>query len=303
VPAPGAVVVAGASSGIGRACALRLAAGGRRVFAGVRSDADARALAAQAPPALAPLRLDVTDADALAAAARAVEAEVGGAGLAGLVNAAGVAAWGPLELLPPASLHEAFAVNAVGAVAVTRAFLPLVRRARGRIVHVGSISGEIALPYLGAYSGSKAALAALCDALRLELRGDGVAVSLVEAGRIATPIWSRAAAALAAWEPAPGSAAHERYAAAFRAVRAAGARPHGLPPERVAEVVERALAARRPRARYVVGRDARRQRWLRFLPVSWRDAWLARRMPGANTIPAPPRPGEPHAQPSSRPVR
>jgi NAD(P)-dependent dehydrogenase (short-subunit alcohol dehydrogenase family) len=274
----GAVVVTGASRGIGEACALRLAAAGFRVFAGVRRPADGEALRAKVRDALTPLILDVTSVESLAAAAAAVDAAVGEAGLAGLVNNAGIAVPAPLEFLPPEELRRQFDVNVVGQLAATQAFLPALRRARGRIVNMSSVSGLIASPLLGAYATSKFALEALSDVLRLELSLWDVRVVVVEPGSVATSIWDtslvRGETILAA---APG--AMERYGPAIEAARRFARRraAAGLRPEAVARAVEHALTVPRPKTRYLVGVDARLGALVRRLPDRMRDWLLLRR--------------------------
>src|SRR5258708_33075802 len=163
------VVVTGAARGIGAAVVRRLAGDGFRVIAGVRRADDADTLRGELGERVVPVLLDITDRDALAAAADLVRAEVGDRGLAGLVNNAGIAVAAPLEFLPTADLRRQLEVNVVGQHAVTRALLPLLRRERGRIVFVGSIGGRIAAPMTGPYHASKVALRALTDSLRPQL--------------------------------------------------------------------------------------------------------------------------------------
>ena len=189
------VLITGASTGIGAACAIRLAAAGMHVYAGVREDAAGAALRAQNAALITPLHIDVTDADSIAAAVAALDAQLGDAGLNGLINNAGIAIGGPLEVLPMKEIRRQFDVNVFGALAVTQAFLPQLRRARGRIVNMGSIAGRIALPFLGPYCMSKSALRAMTHALRLEVDAWGIDVALVEPGAIATPIWKKSNAA------------------------------------------------------------------------------------------------------------
>src|SRR5688500_9161604 len=186
----GAVVITGASTGIGRACAIDLDGRGFRVFAGVRKDEDGERLRSERP-SIEPLRIDVTDAGEIAAARDRVGEEVGERGLAGLVNNAGIAVPGPLEHLPLDEIRRQLEVNVLGQIAVTQAFLPLLRTARGRIVNIGSIGGRVALPLLGPYAGSKHAMEGISDSLRRELRPWGIEVSLVRPGPIATEIWER----------------------------------------------------------------------------------------------------------------
>src|SRR5579862_2288927 len=183
---PRAVLITGASTGIGAACALYLDARGFRVFAGVRNPADGEALRARSSSRLAPVLLDVTNSDSLRDAAAVINETVSETGLHGLVNNAGIAVGGPLEVLPLDDLRRQFEVNVVGQLAVTQAMLPLLRKARGRIVNMGSIVGRAPVPLVGAYSMSKAAVAAMTTALRLELDLWGIDVSLIEPGAIAT---------------------------------------------------------------------------------------------------------------------
>ncbi len=260
------VVVTGASSGIGEASALRLARSGREVFAGVRTGADAERVRGQG---VEPVVLDVTDPASIAAAAERLE----GGPLHGLVNNAGIAVSMPLEFLPLAELRRQLEVNLVGQVAVTQAFLPHLREARGRIVNVGSIAGHSALPFLGAYAASKHALEAVTDVLRIELRPFGIEVVIVEPGSIATPMWRKGAEGfqrLAADMPADLARLYGGRMEAFRRAAAAAAQ-RGEPADTVAAVVERALDAERPKTRYLVGRDARRRARVERLPDRLRD--------------------------------
>jgi NAD(P)-dependent dehydrogenase (short-subunit alcohol dehydrogenase family) len=263
------VVVTGASSGIGRACAIRLAGAGWRVLGGVRTTADADALRALG---IEPLELDVTDAGQVAAAAQAV-----GPSLDGLVDNAGIAIAAPLELVPLEELRHQLEVNVVGQVAVTQALLPALRRARGRIVLMGSIGGRSALPFLGPYAASKHALEAIADVLRVELRPWGMHVSIVEPASIATAIWRKGAERadeLSRGVAPEASALYAERVAAFRSV--ALARGPGADPDAVARSVEHALTASRPRARYLVGRDAHLRSWVERLPTRLRDRVLDR---------------------------
>ena len=272
---PGTVLVTGASSGIGRACALALARDGWRVLAGVRREEQGEALRAEAGGRLVPVVLDVTREDLVGEAVRRVEELAGAAGLQGLVNNAGIAAAGPVELIPAAVWRRQLEVNVVGVVAVTRALLPCLRRGRGRIVLMGSVSGLVSLPFMGPYSASKFALEALADALRIELAPWGVAVSVIEPGSVVTPIWTRSARAAEAYlEPFPPGT-EDVYGPAVAAMRRIAERNarHGLPPEAVVAAVRHALTAPRPRPRYLVAppERAREIRLLRWLPTRWRD--------------------------------
>lgn len=279
--ARGAVVITGSSTGIGRACALHLAASGFQVFAGVRKQEDAESLRSEAQGSLEPLMVDVTDTDEVEAAKRQVEERVGTAGLAGLVNNAGIAVAGPLEFIPLDDFRRQLEVNLLGHIGVTQTFLPLIREARGRIVNITSVGGRVANAFMGPYQSSKWALEALTAALRKELRPWGIHVSAVEPGAIATPMWRKGADAgeevLDGLAPEGRRLYGDAIQKALQFALKIGER--GAPPERVARAVEHALTARRPRARYLVGVDARVQVAIdRVLPARAGDAVEARLM-------------------------
>jgi NAD(P)-dependent dehydrogenase (short-subunit alcohol dehydrogenase family) len=274
-----AIVITGASTGIGAACALHLDRLDFQVFAGVRRQVDGDALRQQASHRLIPLFLDVTEPASIAAAANTVSAAVAETGLVGLVNNAGIALGGPLEFIPITELRRQLEVNVIGQVAVTQAFLPLLRRGRGRIVNIGSISGRVATPFLGPYAASKFALSALTDSLRMELRPWGIEVCLVEPGPIATPIWAKSLAVAEQMVQNLPPQAHAFYGSAFDKMRelALNRSQMAIPPEAVAKVVAHALTAPRPKTRYLVGPGA----WLaaflaKFAPDRLRD-WLITR--------------------------
>jgi NAD(P)-dependent dehydrogenase (short-subunit alcohol dehydrogenase family) len=253
------VLVTGASTGIGRATALRLDAAGWRVFAGVRREADADSLREAGSEGLVPLTLDVTDAAQIAAAAERIGAG-GDGGLDGLVNNAGIGVPGPLETMPMEDIRRQIEVNMFGHIAVTRALLPAIRRARGRIVFISSIGGRIAFPMNGPYHLAKFGIEAAGDVFRQELRPWGISVSIVEPGSIKTPIWERSDREIdSLLERAPETEAlYGKQVAAIRRVsRKLG--EGGIPPERVAARIEHSLSARRPRTRYLVGADAKLQ--------------------------------------------
>jgi NAD(P)-dependent dehydrogenase (short-subunit alcohol dehydrogenase family) len=276
------VLITGASTGIGRATALHLDGKGRRVFAGVRREEDAASLREAGSERLVPLMLDVTDAGQIAAAAERIGAEVGEAGLDGLVNNAGIAVPGPLETLPIEDFKRQIEVNLSAHVAVTQAMLPSIRRARGRIVFITSIGGLMAFPMFGAYHAAKFGLEAVGDVFRQELRPWGIKVAIVEPGSIATPLWERGDAEVDAIAGRARDGHTELYGGAIDAyrevARKTGAR--GIPPERVAKKIQRALSARRPRTRYLVGADARGQAFAaRVLPARLVD-WLVARATG-----------------------
>jgi NAD(P)-dependent dehydrogenase (short-subunit alcohol dehydrogenase family) len=271
-------VITGASTGIGEACAHRLDAAGWTVFAGVRRQPDADRLKMRLSARARTVLLDVTDSASIAAAAAVVDAETGGA-LDALVNNAGIAVAAPLEIVPLDDLRRQLEVNVIGQIAVTQAFLPMLRRSAGRIVLMGSVGGRMSTPFLGPYCSSKFALEAIADALRVELQPWNMHVSIVEPGSIATPIWAKGTETgddMRARIPPAGYALYERAMTAFRRMAAStGAR--GIPADAVAKVVEHALASSSPRSRYLVGTDARvRARLAACIPDRWRDALISR---------------------------
>jgi NAD(P)-dependent dehydrogenase (short-subunit alcohol dehydrogenase family) len=264
-----AVLVTGASSGIGYASALRLAGSGWRVFGGVRSEEDAERLRG---PGVEPLQLDVTDSEAIAAAA-----EVVGGELCGLVDNAGIAIAAPLELVPLDELRRQLEVNVVGQVAVLQAFLPALRRSQGRVVLMGSVGGRSALPFLGPYAASKHALEAIADSLRVELAPWGIRVSIVEPASVKTAIWTKGAAQADVIRAAISHDRDELYAARIERFRAVALkRGPGIDADVVAQAVEHALSASRPKARYLVGRDAHIRAWIERLPTRLRDRVIAK---------------------------
>jgi NAD(P)-dependent dehydrogenase (short-subunit alcohol dehydrogenase family) len=249
------VLVTGSSSGIGRATCVCLARDGWRVYAGVRSDADARSLEAE-PGDIVAVRLELTDAASIAAARARIEDESNGA-LDALVNNAGIAIGGALELVPPEQLSHILDVNVCGQVAVSQAFLPLLRAApRGRLLFVGSVGGRVAFPYAGPYHASKFALEAVADSLRAELRRQGVSVSLVEPGPIATPIWSKAKTQIASLRAGLDGEARSLYAEELRGFeqRLDSAAENGGQAQEVAEKILEALSVDSPAPRYPLGR-------------------------------------------------
>jgi NAD(P)-dependent dehydrogenase (short-subunit alcohol dehydrogenase family) len=277
-----AVVITGASTGIGKACALELDRRGYHVFAGVRSDAAAEQLRTEASSRLTPLLIDVTIVETIAAAAKKVAEATGDAGLAGLVNNAGIAVPGPIELLPIEDFRRQLEINVTGLVAVTQAFLPLLRKTRGRVVNMSSISGGVAPPSMGAYSASKFAVEAISDALRVELRTWGIRVSCIEPGPIATPIWDKSFAGADRITRQVDPAAMALYETDLAAIRRAV--EHSIqtasPVERVVKAVVHALTARRPKAHYCLGCEVWMAfNFLRILPDGLRD-WIVRKLMG-----------------------
>jgi NAD(P)-dependent dehydrogenase (short-subunit alcohol dehydrogenase family) len=274
----GTVLVTGASTGIGEATVLHLRELGFDPIAAVRKDEDAERLEGQG---LRTTRIDVTDADQIAAAREAL----GDQPLAGLVNNAGIAVAAPLEFLPIDRLRQQLEINLIGQVAVTQAFLPALRRARGRIVNVSSIGGRVALPLISPYNASKFGLEGLSDSLRRELRSQGIDVILVEPGGVKTPIWEKgnklADEMMDAEMPADADQLYGRMIERVRAETAKIEQERGMEPSEVAEVIGTALTASRPRTRYLVGRDAKmRAAMARLLPDRVMDRLIGRALGG-----------------------
>ena len=244
------ILITGATSGIGRDAALRLAGAGHLVLAGGRRRDALAGLAAESRGRIEPLVLDVTEPASVEAARELVERRTGGRGLDVLVNNAGYALPGPLEALAEADLRGLFDTNLFGLLAVTRAFLPAMReRGLGRVVNVGSIMGRVAMPLLGAYNASKHAVAAVTDTLRMELAPFGVSVVLVEPGALRTGFAARALAGLDPYRD-PGSP----YAAALAGTDAAWAWVYRFAPgpSAAGRAIVRAATADHPAPRYVV---------------------------------------------------
>ncbi len=271
-----AVLVTGASTGIGRAIALALDAEGFQVFAGVRKQADGTALSQEATPALIPVLLDVTDGFSIARAVEAVAAQTDSE-LYGLVNNAGVGLGGPLELVPISETRKLMEVNVIGLLATTQAFAPLLRKARGRVVNIGSLAGIIAMPGASSYAASKFAVQAITDSLRLELEPFGILVTVVDPGAIESALWEKGKAQKKAILDAAPQELKELYAPLIELGKRLGENPRGiLPASRVAEDVVHALTSKKPKARYLVGPGPKKAAKLARMPVWLRD-WLLHR--------------------------
>jgi NAD(P)-dependent dehydrogenase (short-subunit alcohol dehydrogenase family) len=264
------ILLTGASSGIGRDTALALARAGHHVIAAARRMPALEALRAE-EPTITPLQLDLDDPASIAAAAAAVDRLTGGRGLDALVNNAGFATAGALAELSDRDLRAQFETNVFGLMALTRAVLPaMLERGEGRIVNISSVSGRIPAPLLGAYHASKYALEALSDALRMELEPFGIRVAIVEPGTIRTEFASRTMAEVAR---ARGTAT--RYSSVYERAAAIESRFEGMAggTRPVVRAIERALSARRPRARYVAPRKFTLMiAAIRLLPTCWVDA-------------------------------
>lgn len=278
----GAVLITGAAGGIGKVTVRRLDELGFQVFAGVRKSSDGERLRREISTRITPILLDITDPASIAQAAKTVSGIVEGAGLVGLVNNAGLIVEGPIELVPIEEVRKEFEVNVIGQIAVTQAFLPLLRKARGRIVNISAPTGLVAIPYLGVLSGSKAALEFMADALRGELSPFGISVSIVEPAGLQTEIFKKSAAsAQEARRQLPGELI-QLYAPALAAVAKASASQHLEAPDVVLPAIIHALTARRPKTRYLAGRGTGMAAFLRLLPDRLRDSLILRAFGLAN---------------------
>lgn len=255
----GAVVVTGASTGIGRATALLLDKKGYRVFAGVRKQADAESLSEEASDRLTPITIDVTEERSIASAKQKVERAVGDDGLVGLVNNAGIGTGGPVESMDLNDLRQALEVNLVGQVAVTQAFLPQIREAKGTIVFIASIGGRIASPFMSPYNTSKFGVEALGESLRHELKPWEIDVVVIEPGSIDTPIWEKGAETIDELTSKLSPTAKRLYGRQLDRMEEVlkETANRGIPPEKVAKAVHTAISSDNPRHRYLVGTDAK----------------------------------------------
>jgi len=272
------VVVTGASTGIGRATAERLAADGFHVLAGVRRRVDADRLAADN---VEPVILDITDEAHVAALAERVARDRGGRPLRALVNNAGIAVNAPVETLALDEWRRQFDVGVFGQIAVTQALLPALLAHGGRVVNIGSVGGKVAMPSFGPYSAAKFAMEAVSDALRREVEEFGVRVVVVTPGAVRTGMNESGVATATRLAEAMTREQHVRYdrlVDAFLGQIEAFARD-GVEPERAAAVISRALTARKPRTRYTVGREAAViVRLARVVPDRLLDRMLRRQM-------------------------
>ena len=258
---------------------MHLDAAGYKVFAGVRRGEDGERLRAECSRLLAPVVLDVTSADSIAAAA----AELGEKQpLVGLINNAGIAVAGPVELLPVAMWRRQLEVNVLGLVAVTQAFLPHLRQVRGRVINIGSIAGRSSLPCAGPYSASKFAVEAISDSLRMELHAWGMHVCVIEPGAVATAIWEKSLEAADALAGQTDAAKYGLYRSLVERVRAkaAEAGERAAPVSDVVQAVMAALTSAAPKTRYVVGRDAKLRLLLNMLPDRLRDKLILKAVMG-----------------------
>ena len=267
------VLITGATGGIGTATVRQLDRLGWRVFAGARSREAGESLARDGE-AVQAVELDVIDEFSIARARDQLEELLGAQGLNALVNSAGLVVQGPVELVPLHALRRQFEVNVIGPAAITQAFLPLLRAGHGRVVNISGAAARTALPFLGPISASKAALESLSDALRMELKPQGIPVSIVVPGLLDTALHEKAAEA-SRRDGLAGSAETQRiYADLLETPERIVADSKLAPAEAAVAKIVKALEANRPAERYVAGRDARQLAMLRLVPDRLRDRLL-----------------------------
>ena len=274
------VVITGTSSGIGHASTKALIAHGFRVFGSVRKQADADRLRAEFGSAFVPLVFDVTDEEAVRAAAASVRDQLGGMRLAGLVNNAGIAVSGPALELPIADFRQQMDINVTGVVIATQAFAPLLgvdpalKGQPGRIVMISSVAGLHGNPLLSPYSASKHVLEGFSESLRRELLMFGLEVIVLGPGAVKTPIWDKT-------QDVDISRYHaSRYRPALERLRAYAGKlaQTGLPVEQPGALVHHVLTTAKPKVRYQVTPEPGRMFAMRFLPKRMMDRLIGRRL-------------------------
>ena len=229
---------------------------GWTTFGGVRRSEDADRLIDISEGRIIPVLCDITDPEQISRAAGLAMSATGGT-LTGLVNNAGVARPGPLEILPVDDLREQLEVNVVGQLAITQAFVEPLRREAGRIVNIGSVSGMFGAPGIGAYAMSKFALEGFNDVLRRELAPWKISVSLIQAGSVETPIWEKTIAGSRPMLDELDDQQRARYAPLMEKLAGRAVTEKGTPVSALSDAIEHALTSRRPRTRYVIGSSAR----------------------------------------------
>ena len=267
-----AVVITGASSGIGRATALHLDQLGFTVFAGVRKESDGVSLKNEASDNLKYLLLDVTDEVAVNVAMDTVAKQTDGR-LYGLVNNAGVSLNAPLELMPKTKIQQVIDVNVVGLLSVTKSFIPLLRSGKGRIINISSGHGLLAVPDKSVYAASKFAVQAISDSLRLELGPFDIFVSSVVVGKVDTAVLGKILSDREQIIETSPSEIVKLYQPLFDFFDGEVKALPGIPPDEVASLISEVLMTDKPRSQYLIGPGASKMRNLARLPLVVRD-WL-----------------------------
>ncbi|ABW65979.1 SDR family oxidoreductase [Desulfosudis oleivorans] len=271
------ILVTGASTGIGWATSLELAEKGWRVFAAVRKEADAKKLRDASSGKITTVIMDIVDYESVKHGAQEIEKALGGAGLDALFNNAGISVQGPLEIIPIELFEQQIRVNVFGHVFVTQTFLPLLRKAKGRIVFTSSESGRMTLPLMAPYSASKFALEAVASALRIELRPWKIRVSCVELQTIKTPMWEKIDISTEKMIASLPQKARDLYRNELKtlSVFPKWQAEMGISMKKAVRVIIRALSARSPKARYLVGYEARLLVYSHAITPTWMMDWFA----------------------------
>ena len=250
-------------------------------MAGVRKEQDAENLKAENPN-ITPIFIDVTKQDSINEAFNKIFEIIGDNGLYGLVNNAGIAVAGPLEFLPVDRLRLQLEINVTGQVNVIQKMLPLIRKGQGRIINISSIAGFTAFPFKGAYAASKFAVEALSDSLRRELKPWKIFVSIIEPGVIKTPIWEKSISLVEDIVAEMPPEAEKYYGTVYRNLLERTMKrveKSGANPEEVAKAILHALNAKKPKTRYLVGKDAYfLSKFLTKLPDFFVDTFICRRV-------------------------
>lgn len=268
------VLITGTSSGIGLACVHALIQEKYRVFATVRKKQDAESLKAKYGDLIDILLLDITDSTLIESLAQELSSKISDHGLDALINNAGLAIPGTIEMLPIESLRQQIEINLIGQVALTQKLIPLLRQTKGKIINISSLSGRITFPFMGAYCASKYGLEAVSDALRIELKSWEIKVILIQPGRIKTKIFDKAINDL---ENLKNNASPQMLSLYQDALKGAehtttAANGNGIDPEAVAQVITKVLKSNNPKPRYLVGKDAWSLVWAKnILPDRWLD--------------------------------
>lgn len=267
-----AIVITGTSTGIGKACALYLDKMGFKIYAGVRKQVDGDNLKKEASERLTPIILDVTSEESIAAASSFIQKETDGE-LFGLINNAGIGRGGALEVTLVTEIRKLMEVNVIGLMGVTRAFIPMLRKGKGRIINIGSTSSLLAFPGASAYSASKFAVRAISDSLRLELKSFGVSVILVAPGAVESEIWTKGKGYKEKLRKTVKTEITQLYAPLIKFGDELNEKTRKIPASKVAKQVARGLISKKPKLYYLVGNDAKGASKVAKLPNSILD-WI-----------------------------
>jgi len=271
------VLITGTSTGIGRVCALYLDSLGFTVYAAVRRSEDAESLKKEASERLRPVILDVTDDISITNVATQIESETGGH-LDALINNAGVGLGGALEATPLEEIHKVMNINVVGLLTVTKGFLPMLRASQGRIINIGSTAGYLASPGASVYSGSKFAVRAITNALRLELHHFGIKVILVSPGAIESAIWDKGKKYRQALQYSVDPDISNLYGPLRRFGDSLYTDMKRIPASEVAKIIADALIKKHPKRHYIVGKDAKGAKKATYLPAALLDKVILKRI-------------------------